>query len=42
MKTGPDSLIWWDWVGRHTHDIRLATFEHLRLTVIAVAVGFAI
>jgi len=34
-----DSLIWWDWVGRHTDAIRAATVEHLRLTVIAVAVG---
>lgn len=39
---GPNSFIWWDWVGRHTHEIRLATFEHLRLTLIAVVVGFAI
>jgi osmoprotectant transport system permease protein len=37
-----DSLIWWDWVGRHTQQIQAATFEHLRLTLIAVAVGFAI
>lgn len=40
--TGPNSFIWWDWVGRHTHEIRMATFEHLRLTVIAIAVGFGI
>lgn len=39
---GPDSLIWWDWVDRHREEIKHATFEHLRLTVIAVAVGFAI
>ena len=39
---GPNSFIWWDWVGRHTHEIRVATFEHLRLTVIAVLVGFGI
>ncbi len=38
----PESFIWWDWVGRHTDDIWLATLEHLRLTVIAVAAGFAI
>ncbi|MDP1793912.1 MAG: ABC transporter permease [Acidimicrobiales bacterium] len=37
-----DSLIWWDWVGRHTDDIQAATLEHLRLTVIAVGVGLAI
>jgi osmoprotectant transport system permease protein len=39
---GPDSFIWWDWVDRHRGDIKSATFEHLRLTVIAVAVGFVI
>lgn len=39
---GPNSFIWWDWVGRHTDDIWAATVEHLRLTVIAVAVGFVI
>jgi osmoprotectant transport system permease protein len=39
---GPDSLIWWDWVDRHREEIKSATFEHLRLTVIAVAIGFAI
>jgi osmoprotectant transport system permease protein len=37
-----DSLIWWDWVGRHTAQIQAATLEHLRLTLIAVGVGFAI
>jgi len=39
---GPDSFIWWDWVGRHTHEIRLATFEHLRLTLLALVIGLAI
>jgi osmoprotectant transport system permease protein len=39
---GPDSLIWWDWVDRHREEIKSATFEHLRLTLIAVVVGFAI
>jgi osmoprotectant transport system permease protein len=34
-----DSLIWWDWVGRHGHDIQVATVEHLRLTLIAVGFG---
>src|SRR3954452_3790544 len=37
-----DSFIWWDWVHRHTGDIRAATYEHLRLTLIAVGLGFAI
>ena len=39
---GPDSFIWWDWVDRHRELIKNATFEHLRLTLIAVGVGFAI
>ncbi len=39
---GPESFVWWDWVGRHTHEIRLATLEHLRLTVIAVVIGLGI
>jgi len=37
-----DSLIWWDWVDRHRTDILNATFEHLRLTLIAVSVGLVI
>lgn len=37
-----DSFIWWDWVGRHTSEIRDATVEHLRLTLLAVGIGFAI
>src|SRR3989442_1738116 len=36
---GPNSFIWWDWVHRHTHEIRQATFEHLRLTLLAVGIG---
>ena len=40
--SGPNSFIWWDWVGRHAEEIRAATTEHLRLTVIAVLIGFAI
>jgi len=39
---GPDSFIWWDWVGRHTDEIKAATLEHLRLTLIAVSVGFVL
>jgi len=37
---GPDSFVWWDWIGRHTHEIQAASFEHLRLTLIAVGIGF--
>ena len=39
---GPNSFIWWDWVGRHTHEIWLATLEHLRLTLLAVVIGLAV
>jgi osmoprotectant transport system permease protein len=39
---GPDSFIWWDWVARHTDEIKAATLEHLRLTLIAVSVGFVL
>lgn len=37
-----DSFIWWDWVESHTGEIRAATYEHLRLTLMAVGLGFAI
>ena len=36
------SCLWWGWVTDHLDVIRDATFEHLRLTVIAVVVGFVI
>jgi osmoprotectant transport system permease protein len=36
---GPDSWIWWDWVGRHGDDIWLRTKEHLVLTFASVALG---
>jgi len=38
----PDSFIWWAWVRDHRHDILLATYEHLRLTLLAVVIGLAI
>jgi osmoprotectant transport system permease protein len=41
-ENGPDSFIWWDWVDRHRDQIKDASLEHLRLTLIAVVVGFAI
>lgn len=36
---GPDSLIWWDYVRRHTDDIGRALVQHVELTVVAVAIG---
>jgi osmoprotectant transport system permease protein len=35
-------FIEWDWVGDHLDEIRAATFEHLRLTVIAVVTGLVL
>jgi osmoprotectant transport system permease protein len=32
----------WGWVGDHLAEIRAATYEHLRLTVIAIVVGLAV
>jgi osmoprotectant transport system permease protein len=37
-----DRFFDWGWVADHLEEVRTATFEHLRLTVIAVAVGFVI
>ena len=39
---GPDSFIWWDWIGRNTDLIWLRTTQHLQLTAIALVAGFAI
>ncbi len=39
---GPDSLIWWSWVGDHTDDIWYRTEQHLQLTAWAVVIGFVI
>lgn len=40
MKNRP--FVEWDWIGDHLDDVRSATYEHLRLTLIAVVVGVAI
>lgn len=32
----------WGWVGDHLEEIQAATFEHLRLTVLAVAIGLVV
>lgn len=39
---GPDSLIWWDWVGEHTGEISSDLLEHVELTVAAVAAGLLV
>lgn len=42
LANGPDSLVWWDWVGSNTGDIWDRTVQHLQLTGVAMAVGLAI
>lgn len=42
LANGPDSFIWWDWVGRNTDKIWQRTIEHLQLTGSSVAIGFVI
>lgn len=32
----------WGWVGDHLEEIQAATFEHLRLTLLAVAIGLVV
>jgi osmoprotectant transport system permease protein len=39
---GPESWVWWEWVGGHTDDITAALQEHVELTAIAIAVGLVI
>ena len=39
---GPESWVWWDWVGRHGDDIAAAARQHVELTVVAVGLGLAI
>jgi osmoprotectant transport system permease protein len=39
---GPRSWIWWHWVVTHGHVLDSALRQHVELTAIAVAVGFAI
>ena len=42
VANGPDSFIWWEWVGRNGDQIWLRTVQHLQLTGIALAAGLAI
>lgn len=42
LANGPDSFVWWDWVSRHSDDIREATVEHLQLTGTSIFYGFII
>ena len=39
VANGPDSWVWWDWVGRHGDEIAMRAKEHLVLTVVSVVLG---
>lgn len=41
-ENGPDSFIWWSWIGDHTDEIWERTVQHLVLTGIAVGVGLVL
>ena len=42
LANDANSLIWWDWIGRHRGLIVERTVEHLQLTAIAVGIGLAL
>ena len=42
LAQSDEPLVRWDWIGDHTDDIYERLIEHGELTVIAVAIGFAI
>lgn len=42
LMAAEEPLVRWSWVGDHTDDITTALQEHVTLTAVAVAVGFAI
>ena len=42
LANDADSLIWWDWVGRHTDDIWERTVQHLELTLLTVGIGIVV
>ena len=42
LANDQNSLVWWSWVGDHTHDIWQRTVQRFQLTVFAVVVGLLI
>lgn len=42
LASGPDSFIWWSWVGDHLDDIGFRLRQHVTLTVISVTLGVLI
>jgi len=42
LANDANSLIWWDWVGRHTDDIWERTVQHVELTLLTVGIGILV
>lgn len=42
LANGPDSFVWWEWIGRNGDVIWLRTVQHVQLTVVALGVGLAV
>jgi osmoprotectant transport system permease protein len=42
LANGPDSFVWWAWIGRNGDQIWLRTVQHLQLTLVALAIGLAL
>jgi len=42
LANGPDSFIWWEWIGDHTDEIWTQTKQHVWLTVVSVFLGLLI
>jgi len=42
LANGPDSWIWWEWVGDHEDEIISRLQEHISLTVLSVVLGVVI
>jgi osmoprotectant transport system permease protein len=42
LANGPDSFIWWEWVGDHLDDIMFRLRQHITLTVLSVVLGVLI
>jgi osmoprotectant transport system permease protein len=42
LANGPDSFIWWEWVGDHVDEITFRLRQHVTLTVLSVLLGVLI
>jgi osmoprotectant transport system permease protein len=42
LLAADEPLVRWEWVGDHLDEIRTQTYEHVKLTVLSVAIGFVI